>query len=42
VSSEVVENPPNIPARYNTATELRREVNAGPNEINFDLSTAEK
>src|SRR5690349_6410653 len=35
VSSEVVENSPNIPARYNTATELRREVKAGPNEFNF-------
>jgi hypothetical protein len=42
VSSEVVENPPNIPERYNTATELHREVKAGPNEFNFDLTTAEK
>jgi hypothetical protein len=42
VSSEVVQDPPNIPARYNTATELHQEVKPGPNEINFDLSTAEK
>jgi len=31
-----------LPARYNTETELQEEVKAGPNEINFDLTTEEK
>jgi hypothetical protein len=30
--------PEPVPARYNVTTELRREVKAGENEINFDLS----
>jgi hypothetical protein len=42
ISSDVVANPPNIPARYNTETELTKEVKSGPNEINFDLTTNEK
>ncbi|MEX2308073.1 MAG: carboxypeptidase-like regulatory domain-containing protein [Pirellulales bacterium] len=43
VSSEVVENPPSIPARYDTESELRREVKAGENNVfDFDLTTAPK
>ncbi len=42
ISSEVVANPPNIPARYNTESELTKEVKSGRNEINFDLTTNEK
>jgi hypothetical protein len=39
VSSELVRNPPHIPARYDTASELQRDVQAGQNEFNFDLKT---
>ncbi len=42
ISSEVVANPPSIPARYNTASELTKEVKSGQNEFNFDLTTNEK
>lgn len=42
ISSEVVENPPSIPARYNSASELTKEVKSGQNEFNFDLTTNEK
>jgi hypothetical protein len=42
ISSDVVANPPNIPARYNTETELKKEVKPGPNEFNFELTTNEK
>ena len=42
ISSDVVENPPNIPARYNSESELTKEVKSGPNEFNFDLTTDEK
>jgi len=42
VSSELVANPPTIPARYNTESELKKEVKAGHNEINFDLTSSEK
>jgi hypothetical protein len=42
ISPEVVSNPPNIPARYNTESELKREVKSGPNEFNFELTTNEK
>jgi hypothetical protein len=37
VSREVVRNPPPIPTRYNTASELRAKVESGDNEFNFDL-----
>jgi hypothetical protein len=42
ISPEVVTNPPNIPARYNTESELKKEVKPGQNEFNFDLTTNEK
>jgi hypothetical protein len=42
ISPDVVANPPNIPARYNTESELTKEVKSGPNEFNFDLTTNEK
>jgi hypothetical protein len=42
ISSDVVANPPNIPARYNSESELTKEVKPGPNEINFALTTDEK
>jgi hypothetical protein len=42
ISPEVVSNPPNIPARYNTESELTKEVESGQNEFNFDLTTNEK
>jgi hypothetical protein len=42
ISSDVVANPPNIPARYNSESELKKEVKPGPNEFNFDLTTDEK
>ena len=42
ISSDVVTDPPNIPARYNAESELTKEVKAGPNEFNFDLTTSEK
>jgi hypothetical protein len=42
VSPDVVANPPNIPARYNTESEMTKEVKSGPNEFNFDLTTNEK
>ena len=42
ISPEVVANPPNIPARYNTESELTKEVKSGQNEFNFDLTTNEK
>lgn len=42
ISPDVVANPPNIPARYNTESELKKEVKSGQNELNFDLTTNEK
>ena len=42
ISSDVVANPPNIPARYNTESDLKKEVKSGQNEFNFDLTTNEK
>ncbi|MEX2308070.1 MAG: carboxypeptidase-like regulatory domain-containing protein [Pirellulales bacterium] len=40
VSREIVANPPHIPARYDTESELRREVKAGENNVfDFDLKT---
>jgi hypothetical protein len=42
ISPEVVANPPNIPARYNSESELKKEVKSGQNEFNFDLRTNEK
>jgi hypothetical protein len=42
ISSDVVPNPPTIPARYNTESQLTKEVKSGSNEFNFDLTTNEK
>jgi hypothetical protein len=42
ISPDVVANPPNIPARYNTESELTREVESGQNEFNFDLTANEE
>ena len=42
ISPDVVANPPNIPARYNTESELTKEVKSDQNEFNFDLTTNEK
>lgn len=42
ISSDVVPNPPTIPLRYNSESELKKEVKPGPNEFNFDLTTNEK
>jgi hypothetical protein len=41
ISPDLVANPPTIPARYNTESELTKEVKSGENEFNFDLSTSE-
>jgi hypothetical protein len=43
ISTDVVENPPEVPATYNTQSELRHEVKAGQNDdVNFELTTAEE
>jgi hypothetical protein len=42
ISPDVVSDPPNIPARYNTESELTKEVKSDQNEFNFDLTTNEK
>jgi hypothetical protein len=39
VSPEVVRNPPVIAPRFDSKSELRREVKAGENEFNFDVTT---
>jgi hypothetical protein len=41
ISREVIKNAPIIAARFNTQSDLRREVKQGPNELDFDV-TAEK
>jgi hypothetical protein len=42
VSSELVKNPPPIPARYASKSELHPEVQPGDNELNFDLTSDPK
>ena len=42
VSPEVVRNPPIIAARFDTKSELRREVKPGDNEFDFDVTTEAK
>jgi hypothetical protein len=43
VSREIVRNPPQIPARYDTQSELRREVKGGEeNVFDFELSSDAK
>ena len=41
-TSGIVKNPPNVPARNNTGSELRAEVKPGGNEFNFDLKSEGK
>jgi hypothetical protein len=42
VSPELVRNPPRIPARYDTQSELRAEVKPEENVFNFDLESEER
>jgi hypothetical protein len=42
VSRELVRNPPRIAARFNSQSELHREVKAGQNEFDFDVTTEGK
>lgn len=42
VSRELVRNPPRIAAKFNSKSELRREVKAGQNEFDFDVTTEGK
>jgi hypothetical protein len=42
VSKELVRNPPRIAARFNSKSELHREVKAGQNEFDFDVTTESK
>jgi hypothetical protein len=42
VSPEVVNKPPIIAARFDTKSELRREVKADQNEFDFDVTTEGK
>jgi hypothetical protein len=42
VSRELVHNPPRIAARFNSQSDLRREVKAGQNEFDFDVTTVGK
>jgi hypothetical protein len=41
-TSALVKHPPNIPAEYNSASKLIREVKRGDNEFNFDLKSDAK
>jgi hypothetical protein len=42
VSSEVVRNPPIIAAKFDTKSELHREVESGDNTFDFDVTTESK
>jgi hypothetical protein len=42
VSRELVRNPPKIAARFNSQSELHREVKAGQNEFDFDVTVEGK
>jgi hypothetical protein len=42
VSRELVRNPPKIAARFNAQSELHREVKAGQNEFDFDVTVESK
>jgi len=42
VSHENVRNPPIIAARFDTKSELQREVKAGDNEFDFEVTTEKK
>jgi hypothetical protein len=37
-----VRNPPNIAARFNSRSELKREVESGDNTFDFDVTTESK
>jgi hypothetical protein len=39
VSPDIVPHPPIIAARFDTNSELRRDVKSGDNEFNFDVTT---
>jgi hypothetical protein len=39
-TTDIVRNP--VPSRYNTQSELKKTLTAGPNEINFDLTSDKK
>jgi hypothetical protein len=38
-TSNIISNPPKIPARYNTQSELKEEVKRGENTFNFELKS---
>jgi hypothetical protein len=42
VSPDIVPNPPVIAARFDTKSELRREVKPGDNPFDFDVTTEKK
>jgi hypothetical protein len=42
VERSLVPNPPHIAPQFNSQSELRREVKAGQNEFNFDVTTEGK
>jgi hypothetical protein len=42
VSRELVRNPPKIAAKFNTQSELHREIKPGENEFDFDVTTEGK
>jgi hypothetical protein len=42
VSHELMRNPPNIAARFNTKSELKRDVESGDNTFDFDVTTEGK
>jgi hypothetical protein len=42
VERSLVPNPPHIAAQFNSQSTLRREVNAGKNEFDFDVTTEGK
>ena len=42
-TSNIVANPPNIPPKYNTASELRREIKSGEDNVfDFELKSEPK
>jgi hypothetical protein len=41
-TSNIISNPPKIPPRYNTQSELKEEVKRGENTFNFELKSEPK
>jgi hypothetical protein len=39
IDTQLTHGPQTVPAKYNTDSELRCDVQPGPNEFNFDLTT---